>query len=55
MDVINEIIRESPAGRLSKGYKRLVLSIFSSIVLTLFAMLVILLVNAQHLSASYGY
>jgi len=55
MDVINEIIRESPIGELSKGYKRLFLSIFSSIVLTLFTMLVALLLNAPHLTASYGY
>lgn len=55
MDVIYEIIQQSPIGPLSKGYKRLVLSIFSSIVLTLFAMLLVLLSNASQLTIHYGY
>jgi hypothetical protein len=55
MDVISEIIKESPIGPLSKGYKCLILAIFSTIVLTLLSMLVILLVNAQHFTANYGY
>lgn len=55
MDVINEIIKESPIGNLSKGYKRLFLSIFSSIVLTLFTMLLAVLLNAPHITTSYGY
>jgi hypothetical protein len=55
MDVINEIIKESPIGPLPKGYKRLVLSIFSSIILTLFVMLVVLVIEAPHISPSYGY
>ncbi len=55
MDVINEIIKESAIGSWSRTYKGLILSIFSSIVLTLFAMLVVLLANAPHLTTSYGY
>jgi hypothetical protein len=55
MDVINEIIDKSPIGPLSKAYKGLVLCIFSTIILTLFVMLVVLLAQAPHISASYGY
>ena len=55
MDVINEIIRQSAIGPLSKAYKSLVLSIFSSIVLILLAMLLAILLNAPHLNITYGY
>jgi hypothetical protein len=55
MDVINEIIRQSAIGPLSKGYRSLVLSIFSSIVLILFAMLLAILLNAPQLNITYGY
>ncbi len=55
MDVINEIIRESALGQLSKLLKGLIISIFSSIVLILIAMLVGILLNAPNIVTSYGY
>lgn len=55
MDVINEIIKESPIGSLSKWSKSIVLSVFSSIVLTLFTMLIIMITNADNISISFGY
>ncbi len=55
MDVINEIIRESAIGTLSKACKGLIISVFSTIVLALFAMLLALIINAPHITTSYGY
>ena len=46
MDVLNQIIQESPIGSLSKWSKSIVLSVFSSIVLTLFSMLIAMIVGA---------
>ncbi len=44
MDLINEIIRQSPIGAWSKWHKSLVISLFSSIVLTCLLMLMILFI-----------
>jgi len=55
MDVINEIISQSALGNLSKGFKSLVLSLFASIVLTLFGMLVAIVVSGSQLHFSFGY
>ena len=55
MDVINEIIRQSAIGPLSRGYKSLVLSLFSSIVLTCVMMLVLLLTYGVEGSLNIGY
>ena len=55
MDVINEIIRQSAIGSSSKWSKSLVLSLFTTIVLILLAMLVALLLNAPGQTFSYGY
>lgn len=55
MDVINEIIRQSPLGAFSNWTKSIILSVFSSIVLTLFVMLVLIIKNAPHLNISFGY
>jgi hypothetical protein len=55
MDVIKEIIENSALGPLSVGYKRLVLSLFISIVCTLLFMLVLLLLNGSNASFNYGY
>ena len=55
MDVLNQIIKESPIGSLSKWSKSIVLSVFSSIVLTLFTMLVAMIMNAPDLHISFGY
>lgn len=55
MDVIYEIIQSSAIGPLSKGYKSLVLSIFTSIVITLFVMLVLLLKNGANMHIHFGY
>ncbi|MGB5434808.1 MAG: hypothetical protein WBM98_02875 [Maribacter sp.] len=55
MDVINEIIQNSAAGQLSKGYKSLVLLLFSTIVSILLTMLVILLVYGPYMTIRFGY
>jgi len=55
MDVINQIISQSAIGTLSNWYKSVVLLVFSSIVVTLFTMLVILLANASHLTTNFSY
>lgn len=55
MDVINEIIRQSAIGPLSRWYKSLVLSLFSSIVLTCLMMLVLLLTYGVEGSLNFGY
>lgn len=55
MDVINEIIRQSAVGPLSKWYRRLVITIFSSIVFVLLTMFVALIKNASQLTISFGY
>ncbi len=55
MDVINEIISQSALGSLSKGFKSLVLSVFTSIVLTLFVMLIAIIVNGNQLHFSFGF
>ncbi|WP_372945429.1 hypothetical protein [Muriicola sp.] len=55
MYVINEIISQSALGSLSKGFKSLVLSVFTSIVLTLFVMLIAIIVNGSQLHFSFGY
>jgi len=55
MHIINEIIRQSAIGPLSKWYQSAVLLVFSSIVVMLFTMLVVLLANASHISANFSY
>ncbi|WP_165357191.1 hypothetical protein [Flagellimonas olearia] len=55
MDVVKEIIQNSAIGPLPMGYKRLVLSLFVSIVCTLFFMLTLLLINGATANFHYGY
>ena len=55
MDVINEIIQNSPAGLLSKGYKSLVLLLFAAIVSVLLVMLVVLLTYGPSMTIRFGY
>ncbi len=55
MDVINEIIQNSAIGPLSKWYKSLVLLLFSSIVTTLFVMMVLLLKYGPYINIQFGY
>lgn len=55
MDVIKEIIDKSAAGTLEKGFKALVLSIFASIVCTLFGMLFVLLRYGSDMNIQFGY
>ena len=55
MDVINEIIQNSAIGQMSKWYKSLVLLLFSSIVSTLFIMLVLLIKYGPYLTIKFGY
>lgn len=55
MDVINEIIQNSPIGAMPKGYKSVVLLVFSTIVSILFSMLVFLVINAPNVAINFGY
>lgn len=55
MDVINEIIQNSAIGAMPKGYKSLVLLVFSTIVSILFSMLIFLIINAQNVVINFGY
>lgn len=55
MNVFNEIIQNSAAGNLSKGYKGAVVLLFAAIVVMLFLMLATILINGPHLHISYGY
>ncbi len=55
MDVFNEIIRNSALSLLSTLYKNLVLLLFSAIIVTLFAMLVILLRYGSQMTLQFGY
>nr|WP_297915226.1 hypothetical protein [uncultured Allomuricauda sp.] len=55
MDVLKEIIENSAAGRLDKGLKTFVLSVFASIVCTLFGMLVLLLRYGSEMNIQFGY
>ena len=55
MDVINQIIKDSALGQGQNWLKSLVLAVFASIVVTLFAMLIVLLLNAPHMNISFGY
>nr|WP_299382139.1 hypothetical protein [Allomuricauda sp.] len=55
MDVVKEIIRNSAIGPFSKGFKGMVLSLFASIVCTLFIMLVVLLRYGTAMNIQFGY
>ncbi|MBT8291702.1 MAG: hypothetical protein KJN70_00385 [Eudoraea sp.] len=55
MQILNEIIRQSAIGSLSKWYQSAVLLVFSSIVVMLFTMLVVLLANASQISTNFSY
>lgn len=55
MDVLNEIIRNSALSLLSTLYKNLVLLLFSAIVASLFAMLIILLRYGSQMTMQFGY
>ena len=55
MDVINEIIRQSAIGPYSRWYKSLVLSLFSSIVITCLFTLVVLLAYGAERAINFGY
>ena len=55
MDVLNEIIQNSAIGNLSKGYKAMVLLLFSTIVTLLMMMLVFLIFNGSQMTFDYGY
>ncbi|MFT4830474.1 MAG: hypothetical protein ACI815_000108 [Psychroserpens sp.] len=55
MDVINEIIQQSPIGKWPIGYKSAVLLLFLSIVITLFCMLIVLLKYGPNMTIQYGY
>ncbi len=55
MHIINEIIRQSAIGTLSKWYQSAILLVFSSIVTILFTMLVVLLANASQLTTNFSY
>ncbi len=55
MDVLNEIIRHSAIGKVPNAFKNLVLMVFSTIVMTLFTMLMVLLIHGPDLTITYGY
>ncbi len=55
MDVINEIIRKSALSLMSKGYKSLVLLLFSAIVSILLTMLMILIIKGPDTIIQFGY
>ncbi len=55
MDVFNEIIRNSALSLLSTVYKNLVLLLFSTIIVTLVSMLVILLRYGSQMTIQFGY
>ncbi len=55
MDVIYQIIKQSAIGPLSNWYKSAVLTLFSSIVITLFIMLVLLAKYGAETPLSFGF
>jgi len=55
MDVINQIINDSAIGLTQAWIKSLVLAVFATIVVSLFTMLIVLLLNAPHMTISFGY
>ncbi|MEX0316004.1 MULTISPECIES: hypothetical protein [Flagellimonas] len=55
MDVVKEIIRNSAIGPFSKRFQGMVLSLFASIVCTLFIMLVLLLRYGSETNIQFGY
>ncbi len=55
MDVIKEIISKSAVGPFHMGFKALVLSIFTSIVCTLFGMLFVLICYGTEMNIQFGY
>lgn len=55
MDVIKEIIQNSPVGHLSRTYKSMVLLLFATIVSVLLTMLVILVSYGPYMSIRFGY
>lgn len=55
MDVVKEIIRNSAIGPFSNRFKSVVLSLFASIVCTLFIMLVLLLRYGSETNIQFGY
>jgi hypothetical protein len=55
MDVFNEIIKNSGLSLLSTLHKNLVLLLFSVIIVTLFAMLIILLGYGSQMTIQFGY
>ncbi|MCL6273410.1 hypothetical protein M3P19_05275 [Muricauda sp. 2012CJ35-5] len=55
MDVVKEIIRNSAIGPFSRRFQGMVLSLFGSIVCTLFIMLVLLLINGTTMNIQFGY
>jgi len=55
MDVLNEILKNSALSLLSTVYKNLILLLFSAIVVTLLATLVILLRYGSQMTLQFGY
>jgi len=55
MDVLNEILKNSALSLLSTVYKNLILLLFSAIVVTLLAMLVIILRYGSQMTLQFGY
>lgn len=55
MDVLNQILQESAIGSFSRIAKSLIVSLFITIVMSLAAMLIALIINGNQLQFSFGY
>ncbi len=55
MDVLNQILQESAIGSFSRIAKSLIVSLFITIVMSLLAMLIALIINGNQLQFSFGY
>jgi hypothetical protein len=55
MDVLNAIIQNSALNGMPKWYKATTLLLFSSILVTLIAMLTILLIYGPYMTIQYGF
>lgn len=55
MDVLNQIVNQSAIGPLNVWVRKLIISLFLAIVITLLSMLAALLIYGQQLQFSFGY
>lgn len=55
MEVLQDILRDSALGSFSASLKKLILSVFVAIVITLFSMLFYIVLNAEQITFNFGY